>query len=134
MIYQICCMFGAVLSFITSLNIESNAEEILSSLQISNLISVTQHMLIYFSLYLMSGELDELLDVKKVKGNMFENLMFPAIALQFALLISIIKNYRLSSQIAEAKGETSNAFLGATGLTTIFNAITQTTTTVCAGG
>ena len=134
MIYQICCMFGAVLSFITSLNIESNAEEILSSLQISNLISVTQHMLIYFSLYLMSGELDELLDVKKVKGNMFENLMFPAIALQFALLISIIKNYRLRSQIAEAKGETSNAFLGATGLTTIFNAITQTTTTVCAGG
>ena len=87
MIYQICCMFGAVLSFITSLNIESNAEEILSSLQISNLISVTQHMLIYFSLYLMSGELDELLDVKKVKGNMFENLIFPAIALQFALLI-----------------------------------------------
>ena len=82
----------------------------------------------------MSGELDELLDVKKVKGNMFENLMFPAIALQFALLISIIKNYRLRSQIAEAKGETSNAFLGATGLTTIFNAITQTTTTVCAGG
>jgi hypothetical protein len=127
-------MFGSVLSFITSLNIESNAEEILSSLQISNLISVTQHMLIYFSLYLMSGELDELLDVKKVKGNMFENLMFPAIALQFALLISIIKNYRLRSQIAEAKGETSNAFLGATGLTTIFNAITQTTTTVCAGG
>ena len=56
-------------------------------------------------------------------------------ALQIALLIQIVDNYWTRKAIAKAKGEDGEGtFLGATGLTTIFNALTQTTTTMCAGG
>jgi hypothetical protein len=50
-------------------------------------------------------------------------------------MIQLVKNYRLRKQIAAAKGdESGSGFLGATGLTTVFNALTQTTTTLCANG
>ena len=66
---------------------------------------------------------------------MFEQIMLPALCLQIALIIQCFKNYTSRKAIAEAKGETgSSGFLGATGLTTVFNALTQTTTTLCAGG
>jgi hypothetical protein len=73
MIYHVCCMIGAILAFVTSLHIDSDPEDfqILSGLQITNLIQVIQHMLIYFSLYQISGELDLLFDLKK-HTNMFE--------------------------------------------------------------
>jgi hypothetical protein len=82
-------------------------------------------MLAYFALYSLSGQLDELLDLKKAKHNMFESIVMSAVALQVALLIQIIRNFLLRKEISEAKGESANAgFLGATGLTTIFNALT----------
>lgn len=76
-----------------------------------------------------------MIELKKAKSNMFDKLLLPAITLEVGLLIYAIRNYQLRKAIAEAKGETSNSgFLGATGLTTVFNALTQTTTTLCAGG
>lgn len=73
MIYHILNMFGAILSFVTSLHIETDEEfQILSPLQIENLVLVIQHLLIYLSLYTLSGELDDLVDLKKAKINMFE--------------------------------------------------------------
>lgn len=134
MAYFVCCMFGGILAFITALNIDSD-DSLLSSLQTGHLVQILQSMLFYFALYSLSGELDTLLDLHKPKGPMFDSIMVPALALESALLISLVNNYRLRKQIAAAKGETSAlGFLGATGLTTIFNALTQTTTTLCAGG
>lgn len=46
-----------------------------------------------------------------------------------------MKNYRKRAAISKALGQDSGAsFLGATGLTTLFNALTQATTTFCANG
>ena len=47
----------------------------------------------------------------------------------------MFNNYKKRKEYAKATGkEESLGFLGATGLTTIFNALTQTATTVCANG
>jgi hypothetical protein len=47
----------------------------------------------------------------------------------------MVKNYRKRVAIAKAQGkESGSSFFGATGLTTLFNALTQTTTTLCANG
>lgn len=135
MVYFVCCMFAGIIAFLTSLNIDNEEDSLLSSLQITNLVQVIQSMLYYFSLYNLSGELDTLLDLHKQKGPMFDAILMPALTLESALLMQLIKNYRVRKEIAEAKNEKSAlGFLGATGLTTIFNALTQTTTTLCAGG
>ena len=47
----------------------------------------------------------------------------------------MIDNYQRRKAYALSQGaDGSTSFFGATGLTTIFNALTQTTTTMCAGG
>ena len=60
----------------------------------------------------------------------------PAIAaIQAAFLIQLVSNYQKRRAHAIATGqEGALGFLGATGLTTVFNALTQTTTTLCANG
>jgi len=51
--------------------------------------------------------------------------MPPVMALEAAFVIQLISNYRKRKAIAAAKGEEgSSSFLGATGLTTVFNALT----------
>jgi len=83
---------------------------------------------------MLSGSFDELIDLK-TKTGMFESIWVGAAALQVSLLIQVIKNYSLRKQIAHAKGEDSHSsFFGSTGLATVFNALTQTTTTLCANG
>ena len=82
MIYHVCCMIGAILAFITSLHVDSDTDDfqILSTLQITSLVQVLQHMLIYFSLYQLSGEMDHMFDLKKHTG-MFDSIFMPACAL-----------------------------------------------------
>ena len=94
-----------------------------------------QNLFAYFALYTLSGELDTLIDLKKATKANFDTILLSAAALQTSLLIQLVRNYRLRKQIALAKGdESGSSFLGATGLTTVFNALTQTTTTLCANG
>jgi hypothetical protein len=75
-------MIGAILAFITSLHVDSDTDDfqILSTLQITSLVQVLQHMLIYFSLYQLSGEMDHMFDLKKHTG-MFDSIFMPACAL-----------------------------------------------------
>lgn len=137
MLYHLLNMFGFILEFVTSLHAQNDDEEgdsLLTGFQIQALTNIIVHLLAYFSLYMLSGSFDELIDLKTKKG-MFESISVGAAALQVSLLIQMIKNYSLRKQIAEAKGDASGSgFLGATGLTTVFNALTQTTTTLCANG
>lgn len=60
----------------------------------------------------------------------------PAVAaIQGAFLIQMISNHMKRREHARATGQDGAfGFLGATGLTTVFNALTQTTTTLCANG
>ena len=97
--------------------------------------SVLQNLFAYFALYTLSGELDALIDLKKAKKTNFDSILLSAVAIQTSLLIQLVRNYRIRKAIALAKGdESGSTFLGATGLTTVFNALTQTTTTLCANG
>ena len=76
-------MLSAILSFVTSLHIDVDSDDfqILSGLQITNLVSVVQHLLAYFALYELAGVLDSLLELKKGSINMFNDIMLPALAL-----------------------------------------------------
>lgn len=92
-------------------------------------------MVSYFGLYSISGELDNFIVLKDSKQINWRILLPSIVALQVAFMIQIVKNYRKRAAIARALGQESGAsFLGATGLTTLFNALTQTTTTFCANG
>jgi uncharacterized membrane protein len=139
MIYHILNLCGYILEFVTSLHMEADPTtdddmQLLSGAQLTILVSMLQHLLGYFGLYSLAGPMNDLVDLKS-KKNMFESLALGAAALQISLLIQIVSNFRMRKAIATAKGDVSSAsFLGATGLTTIFNALTQTTTTLCSGG
>jgi hypothetical protein len=105
---------------------------ILSPKQIDLLSVVFRDMLAYFGLYMISGELDKHVTSKELET---ANLIPAIVAIQSACMIQMFKNYRKRAAIARAKGEEGGtSFLGATGLTTLFNALTQTTTTLCANG
>jgi len=95
-------MFGFILEFVTSLHAQNDDEEgdsLLTGFQIQALTNIIVHLLAYFSLYILSGSFDELIDLKTKKG-MFESISVGAAALQVSLLIQTIKNYSLRKQIA----------------------------------
>ena len=137
MVYFIVNVLQNLLKFVQLLHTEDMDDEagLLSGNQIDLLFTVCRNMLGYFGLYSVSGELDRFMIMKPETVVNYSTLMPSIIALQFAFLIQLIKNYRKRAAIARALGQDSNAgFLGATGLTTLFNALTQTTTTFCANG
>jgi uncharacterized membrane protein YqgA involved in biofilm formation len=103
---------------------------------------VLRNLALYFGLYFLSIELD-----KWMKLTAFDKLnMLPAIlGINAAFLVQIFLNYKKRQEVAarlKAKkkedGDTeagyAQSIMGSTGLSTIFNALTQTTTTLCANG
>jgi hypothetical protein len=127
MLYHLLNMFGFILEFVTTLHVTDEDEDetqLLNPLSLQALINTVMHLLAYFSLYTLSGSFDELIDVKSKKG-MFDSICLGAGALQFSLLIQMVRNFSLRKKIAAAKGDVAGTgFLGATGLTTVFNALT----------
>lgn len=78
----------------------------------------------YMGLYSISGELDRLV-VSKDIPHAWKGLLPSIFAIQVALIIQVVKNYNKRAEIAKALGQESKAsFFGATGLTTLFNALT----------
>lgn len=137
MLYFIVSVLQDLLGFIGSLHMEDYSEEhsILSPRQFELLFNVFINMLGYFGLYSISGELDRLLAQKEGINTDWKPLLPAIVALELAFLIQLVKNYRKRAAIAKALGkESASGFFGATGLTTLFNALTQTTTTLCANG
>ena len=96
---------------------------------------VMRNLAFYFGLYLLTKELDkhiQPLDMEKAQ-------LVPAfIAINIAFLIQMVYNYFSRQEIREMNrgldDASSGGILGSSALATIFNAVTQTTTTVCANG
>jgi len=99
---------------------------------------VIRNLFLYFGLYFLSQQLDQ-----SVKIADFENLniLTAVAALNSFFAIQLFLNFRSRRAIEAAnkkKGEpetgTFASLMSSTGLTTIINALTQTTTTLCANG
>jgi hypothetical protein len=100
------------------------------------LTKVFRNLLGYFGVYSLSQQLDKFIkseDMTKI------NIMPAVIGLNLAFGIQIYLNYKIKKEI-RIKNKTDDIESGAasllswTGLTTVFNALTQTTTTLCANG
>lgn len=119
--------------FIKLLHIESDEDDdsILSPKQMKLMWGVVRNMAGYFGLYMLSGELDDHIQQKELASI---NLTQGVVAIQIAFLIQMYSNWSKRCEYAKSQGNESAGFLGATGLATIFNALTQTATTVCANG
>lgn len=86
------------------------------------LFNVVRNMAGYFGLYLLSGELDTHIQQKDLANI---NMTQGVVALMCAFIIQMFNNHNKRKEYAKANGnEESLGFLGATGLTTIFNALT----------
>jgi hypothetical protein len=110
---------------------------VLSVKQRKVLVKVFRNLLGYFGVYSLSQQLDKFItssDLAKI------NIMPAVIGLNLAFGIQIYLNYKIKKEI-RIKNKTDDGESGAaasllswTGLTTVFNALTQTTTTLCANG
>jgi hypothetical protein len=134
MLYFILAICFNILKFLKLLHTEDLDEDagILSPKQTKLLFTVARNLFGYFGVYTLAGQLDLHVIQKDLAGQS----MGPAIAaIQLAFLIQMMANYQKRKAHAIATGQEGGVgFLGATGLTTIFNALTQTTTTLCANG
>ena len=134
LIYFALSIVFNVLKFIKLIHTEEVEEDagLLSGKQIKLLFTMARNLLGYFGLYMIAGELDEHITHKQLATIN----MAPAVAaIQAAFLIMMVNNHMKRRAYAQATGQQGAlGFLGATGLTTVFNALTQTTTTLCANG
>ena len=123
-----------VLKFVKLIHTEEVDEDagLLSGKQIKLLFTMARNLIGYFALYMLAGELDAHVTHKELATTN----MGPAIAaIQAGFLIQMVQNHMKRRAYAQATGQQGAlGFLGATGLTTVFNALTQTTTTLCANG
>lgn len=113
-------------------------DQILSKKQKKLLLKVIGSLMSYFGIYFLSCHLDLALtasdDLEKFQ-------ILPAfIGIEIAFLIVMYQNRVARAEfISKQKSEDLDGSVGAslfssTGLTTVFNAMTQTTTTLCANG
>jgi hypothetical protein len=141
MIYLVISLFSSLLKFIQLMHIEveSAKEEdyilcgLLTKKQGKLLLTVAGNLLAYFGIYSLSGYLDQVLVFAPTPDQGFHVLAPALIGLHGAFLIVILNNY-LTRKAAVKKGDASGSLFSASGLTTIVNAMTQTTTTLCANG
>lgn len=90
----------------------------------------------YFGLYFLSSQLDIYIlpsdDLTKIE------MMPPFIGLELAFVLAMVLNYQKRKEIRLKNPDMPQglfaSMFSSTGLTTIFNAMTQTTTTLCANG
>ncbi len=138
MAYLIITLFGNLLKFIQLMHMEDSGDDgsVLTVKQRKILIKVFRNLLGYFGLYFLSQQLDKFIKVEDLDKI---NLLPAFIGLNIAFGIQIYLNYARKQEIkAKNKADDiesgSASLLSATGLTTLFNALTQTTTTLCANG
>jgi len=119
------------------MHMEDEVDEsvILTKKQKHILFKVIRNLLAYFGVYFLSQQIDKFVkqeDIEKIN-------MTPAmIGINVAFAIQMFLNYTKKAEIkarnkADDK-ESQTSLLSAAGLTTLFNAMTQTTTTLCANG
>lgn len=122
------------------MHIEDTIDEsaLLTKKQTRLLTKVITGLMAYFGIYFLSTQLDIVLkpsdDLEKIQ-------IVPAmIGLELAFILQIYLNYRQRKEIqSRLKADDLESGVGAglfssAGLTTVFNAMTQTTTTLCANG
>jgi hypothetical protein len=117
---------------------ESADGSFLTKKQIHLLLKVIMNLMAYFGLYFLSAQLDLHL---KTSDEFFKVQLMPAfIGIELAFVLQIYLNHQKRKEIqSRMKSDDIESGVGAslfssTGLTTIFNAMTQTTTTLCANG
>ena len=124
MVFFLLSIVFNILKFIKLLHTEELDEDagILSPKQIKLLFTVARNLLAYFGVYMISGELDKHITHEELDSL---NLGPASASLASAFLIQIILNYQKRRDYAVATGnDGAFGFLGATGLTTVFNALT----------
>ncbi len=138
MAYSVISLFGNLLKFIQLMHIEDASTSILSPKQLRLLLKVLMNLMTYFGLYFLSAQMDLHL---KTSDNFNKIAIGSAmIGLELAFAAQIYLNHQTRKDIlSRTKQEDIESGVGAslfstTGLTTIFNAMTQTTTTLCANG
>ena len=140
MIYMVITLFGNLLKFIQLMHIEDpvDGDTLMSKKQTKVLVRVLGSLMCYFGLYFLACHLDIVL---KPSDDLDKLQILPAfigIELAFIILLyqnRVARNEYISRQKSEdLEGGVGASLFSSTGLTTIFNAMTQTTTTLCANG
>lgn len=124
---------------------DESQDQLISPKQLKKLIRISRDMLFYFGVYFFTGQLDQVLVPKEELYELFlsERRAVPAaVLIELGLLMQVWIVRGKRGRILEAKikaglmdsAEANQAYYGLAGLSTFFNALTQTTTTLCANG
>jgi hypothetical protein len=106
---------------------------IMSTKQTNLLLKVMMNLLGYFGIYFLAGHLDLYI----LASDQISNMIPAAIGIETAMVIKLYRNYVTRQKILKKEGIedcASASLFSSAGLTTVFNAMTQTTTTLCANG
>uniref|UniRef100_A0A7S3CTZ0 Uncharacterized protein n=1 Tax=Strombidium rassoulzadegani TaxID=1082188 RepID=A0A7S3CTZ0_9SPIT len=144
--YLICTLFTNLMEFIKLLHIEdSDSESIISPKQQKLLTRIVRDLAAYFGIYYISDKFDQILTFKEDALDPLPqdaSFIFAIALIELALVIQVLVMRHKRSQIIKAQvaagmideKTASQSVFSAAGLTTLFNALTQTTTTLCANG
>jgi hypothetical protein len=109
------------------------------------LIRVARDLAAYFGIYYLTSKFDQIFTFKEDALDKLQNdtsFLIAVVFVELALLVQVMIIRSKRSEIIKAQiaagmidEKTANqSFFSAAGLTTLFNALTQTTTTLCANG